>query len=335
MILAAARCYGAQGLRDTFKRVAPSVAVVETEETELAARSSDSQEYTGSGFLVSNDGKLLTAAHLVQVAAKISVTFPQSGEVGAHVIASEPGADIALLQLDRVPASARAIPLGDSDQMEVGDEVFVVGAPLGISQTLSYGHVSGIRKPHRVFGDLSTGEEELLQTDASVNQGDSGAPLFNLAGEAVGIVSFGFGESEGAKGLNFVVTSNTARKLLLVEKPFWSGFEGYQLHGDLAAAFNLPQPEGILVQRVAAGSAAERLGLRPGSIDASINDEPVLLGGDIILEIAGVRVGGEDFPERLRQAIAKLSTAEMTRVTVLRGGKQVELQPNSKLRNSR
>ncbi|HEV2425126.1 MAG TPA: trypsin-like peptidase domain-containing protein [Terriglobia bacterium] len=328
LIASSATCVGAQTLRDTFKRVASSVAVVEAEEVEVAARGSpapDSQEYTGSGFLVSADGKLLTAAHLVQVAEKISVTFPQCEPVVARVVASEPSADVALLQLDHVPAGASVARLGDSDRVEVGDEVFVVGAPLGISQTLGYGHISGIRRPHRVFGDLSTGEEELLQTDAAINEGDSGAPLFNLAGDAVGVVSFGFGEAEGAKGLNFVVSSNTARRLLLMGNPFWSGFEGYQLHGQLAVVFNLPQPEGILVERVAPGSPAEQLGLRGGTIAANIEGEPVLLGGDVILEVAGVPVGGGDFASRLRAAIARLSGRELMRVTVFRGGSRVEL----------
>ncbi len=283
------------------------------------------QEFTGSGFLISPDGRVLTAAHLVEVAEEVSVKFPQSEKVHARVVSSEPLVDVALPQLERVPAGATVATLADSDNMEVGDEVFIVGAPLGLSQTMSYGHISGIRKPHRVFGDLSTGEEELLQTDASINGGDSGAPIFNLDGKAVGIVSFGFGESEGARGLNFVVTSNTARRLLLEQKPFWSGFEGYQLNGALAKAFNLPQSAGILVQRVASGSPAERLGLLPGNIVAVIDDEPVLLGGDIILAIEGVRVGEEDFAIKLNRTASQRRAERLTRVLVLRGGVTLQL----------
>jgi S1-C subfamily serine protease len=321
----------AQTLRETFKRVSSSVAVIDSKRPGATghAMAEDYEESIGSGFLISPDGKLLTAAHLVQVAEEVSVKFPQSEGVHARVVASEPTVDVALLQLEYVPPGATVVKLGDSDQMEVGDEVFIVGAPLGISQTMSYGHVSGIRKPHRVFGDLSTEEEELLQTDASINAGDSGGPMFNLAGEAVGVVSFGFGESEGAKGLNFVVTSNTARRLLLEQKPFWSGFEGYQLRNALAAAFNLPQSEGILVQRVAAGSTAKKLGLRAGNIEATIEDEPVLLGGDIVLKIAGVQVGDKQFAEKLRQAVARQGAGQMISVTVLRGGKTLQLQAAS------
>lgn len=328
LLVASAGSGRAQSLRDTFKRVTSSVAVVETKEAGTAAGSSqaaDSEEFIGSGFLISADGKLMTAAHLVQVAEKVSVKFPQSEVVQARVLASEPSVDVALLQLDRVPHGATVAKMGDSDQMEVGDEVFVVGAPLGISLTMSYGHISGIRKPHRVFGDLSTGEEELLQTDASINGGDSGAPLFNLSGEAVGIVRFGFGESEGARGLNFVVTSNTARKLLLEQKSFWSGFEGFELRKELATAFNTPQPEGILVQRVAVGSPAQRLGLRPGNIEATIEGERVLLGGDIILEMEGIQIGDKDFTEKLREVVAGPDAGQMGAVTVLRGGKKLQL----------
>jgi serine protease Do len=328
MLVASVGSGQAQSLRETFKRVTSSVAIIETKNPDPAVRGSqaaDSEEFVGSGFLISPDGKLLTAAHVVQVAEEVSVKFPQSENVRARVVASEPSVDVALLQLDRVPPGATVAKLGDSDQMEVGDEVFIVGAPLGISQTMSYGHISGIRKPHRVFGDLSTGEEELLQTDASINAGDSGAPMFDMSGEVVGIVSFGFGESEGAKGLNFVVTSNTARKLLLEQKAFWSGFEGFELREGLATAFNVPQLEGILVQRVAVGSPAQRLGLRPGNIEATIEGERVLLGGDIILEIEGIQIGEKDFTERLRQAVARPEAGQMTRVTVLRGGKRLQL----------
>jgi S1-C subfamily serine protease len=320
MLLVSAGSGRAQGLRETFKRVTSSVAVIEVEEPDPAAGASqaaDSEELVGSGFLISPDGKLLTAAHLVQVAEKVSVKFPQCEVVQARVLASEPSVDVALLQLDHVPQGATVAKMGDSDQMEVGDEIFVVGAPMGISPTMSYGHISGIRKPHRVFGDLSTGEEELLQTDASINGGDSGGPMFNLSGEVVGIVSFGFGESEGAKGLNFVVTSNTAQKLLLEQKSFWSGFEGFELRKELATAFNAAQPEAILVQRVAAGSPAQRLGLRPGNIGATIEGERVLLGGDIILEIEGIQIGDKDFTKKLRQVVARRDAGQMGTVTVV------------------
>ena len=328
MLLASTGSGRAQSLRETFKRVTSSVAVIETKASDPATggdQAADSEELVGSGFLISPDGKLLTAAHLVQIAEKVSVKFPQCEVVQARVLASEPSVDVALLQLDHVPHGATVAVMGDSDQMEVGDEVFVVGAPMGISPTMSYGHISGIRKPHRVFGDLSTGEEELLQTDASINGGDSGAPMFNLSGEAVGIVSFGFGESEGARGLNFVVTSNTARKLLLVQKSFWSGFEGFELRKELATAFNAPQSQGILVQRVAAGSPAHRLGLRPGNISATIEGERVLLGGDIILEIDGIQIGDKEFTEKLRQVVARQGAGQMGTVTVLRGGKRLQL----------
>jgi serine protease Do len=188
----------AQNLRALFQRVSPTVADISTEERQPTGSEGEdftSEEYTGSGFLITADGKMMTAAHVVQVAEQITVTFRRSPPVKARVIASDAAADVALLQLERVPPGAAVEKLGNAEQMQVGDEIMVVGAPLGVSQALTYGHISGRRKPHHLLGNVDTGEQELLQTDAAINPGNSGGPMFNMAGEVVGIVSFGLTEA--------------------------------------------------------------------------------------------------------------------------------------------
>ena len=194
-------------------------------------------------------------------------------------------------------------PLGDSDKVEVGDEVFVVGAPYGLSRTLTAGHISGRHSSDNKTIDAAL--MEFLQTDAAINQGNSGGPMFNMNGEVIGIVTRILSKSGGSEGLGFAATSKMARQLLLDQKPFWSGVEGFLLRGDLAKALNVPQPAGLLVQRVAEGSPAARAGVLAGSMRANIDGENLLLGGDIVLEVNGLPY--EESDESYRRIYASLT----------------------------
>jgi S1-C subfamily serine protease len=243
----------------------------------------------GSGVLVSSDGKVLTAAHVVQTAEKIQVRFQGGQKVDARVLGTEPAADIALLQVDRVPSDAVVAKVGDSDDAQVGDPVFVVGAPFGASHTLTVGHLSARRKPDKVVSGFET--FEVLQTDAAINPGNSGGPLFDMNGEVIGIASYIISKSGGFQGLGFAVSSNMARKLLLEGRPMWSGLEGEMLEGTLARLLNLPQEAGILVLKVAKDSPAAKLGLKGGFVTVTLPDgQELVLGGDVVLEVQGIRI---------------------------------------------
>jgi S1-C subfamily serine protease len=318
---------GTKSLRDVFKRVDPSVVVVGTNSHQVVT-GPKMQLATlpglGSGVLISADGKVMTAAHVVQTADEIKVQFQNGESVPAKVLTSDPAADVALLQLDRVPAGAVVARFGDSDETEVGDEVFVVGAPVGMSHTLTVGHISARRKPNTMFGGMS--RAEFFQTDAAINQGNSGGPMFNMAGEVVGIVSHIISKSGGFEGLGFVVTANLARRLLLDQNPFWSGVESFMLSGDLARVFNLPQNAGMLVQRVASNSPAAQLGLKPGTMTAVIEGDPMIVGGDIILEVQGVPVTGDGASYLvIRDRLIRLRQGEAITVVVWRNGRKEEL----------
>src|SRR5713101_7574552 len=196
----------AQDLSDVFERVQRSVVTVRTTEREApsgAERKTVSISGQGSGVLISADGKVLTAAHLVDAASEIQVEFAEGERVRARVVASEPDADVSLLQLDRVPPDAVAVQLADSDRARIGDRVFIVGAPYAISRTLTVGHVSGRHRPGRVWDRFALAE--FLQTDAAINQGNSGGPMFSMDGEVLGIVSHLISQSGGFEGLGFVV----------------------------------------------------------------------------------------------------------------------------------
>jgi S1-C subfamily serine protease len=317
----------AEPLSQVFKRVSPSVVVVRTTQKQIASgpeRQLVSMPGLGSGVLISADGKVMTAAHVVQTADEVTVEFPGGEPVPAKVVSSEPTADVALLQLEKPPPNAVFAKLGDSEKVEVGDEVFVVGAPLGMSHTLTVGHISARRNLNTVYSGMS--RSDFFQTDAAINQGNSGGPMFNMAGEVIGLVSHILSRSGGFEGLGFVVTSDMARRILLERSPFWSGIQGYVLRGELARVFNLPQPVGLLIQGVAAKSPAEQIGLRAGTLRAVIEGESLILGGDIILEVQGIPIteGGTSI-KLIREDLSRLRPGADIKVLVLRDGRKQEL----------
>ena len=317
----------AQQLRDAFRKVRQSVVIVRTRQIDLAPAPGQVMSVSdglGSGVLISNDGKILTAAHVVQTADIARVEFPDGQVINAHVIGSDVRADVALLQLDKPPANMTPATLGNSDKVEVGDQIFVVGAPYGLGQTLTAGHVSGRHQLNKQPQSLTA--VEFLQTDAAVNSGNSGSPVFTMDGEVVGIVSSIMSQSGGSEGLAFAATANTVKHFLLERKPFWSGIDGLLVTGELARALNLPQPAGILVQRVAGGSIAARLGLQPGTLRANVGGADLLLGGDVILNVNGIPVvENDDSYEAILNSIGTLKPGDPLVVRVFRQGLFVKL----------
>jgi S1-C subfamily serine protease len=252
--------HGAETLVEVFRRVNPAVVEIHTKETDLPPRPEGqpvSVAGLGSGVLISPDGKVLTAAHVVQTADAIEVELLTGETLKARVLSSEPSAD------------------------------------------------------------------------AAINQGNSGGPMFNMQGEVIGIVSHILSHSGGSEGLGFAVTSKVARELL-EKKSFWSGVNGYMLSADLARVFSVPPPGiGLLVQRVAAGSPAERLGLGAGTTRATIGDEDLIVGGDIILDILGIPLSAPNSVATIRQKITDLKAGDPVTVTVLRGDKTITLTTNT------
>jgi S1-C subfamily serine protease len=313
-------------LSDVFQRVSDSVVIVVVKEHEMSGRAGEvvSTGGLGSGVVISADGKILTAAHVVQAADEVGVQFRDGGKAKARILASAQAADVALIQItDPLPGQPTVAPIGDSEAVRVGDQVFVVGAPFGIGHTLTVGHVSARRSPRMVEGLL--GQTELFQTDAAINQGNSGGPMFNMKGEVIGIVSHIISRTGGFEGLGFAVTSQTAKTLLIDRAGFWTGIDGFLLEGDFAKVFNLPQGVGLLVQRVAKDSPAEKAGLRPGRYRAVIEDEEILLGGDVILGAMGIAISEEKAYDKIYTLLSGLKPGEAATVTVLRDGERKTL----------
>ena len=328
----------AQQLRDAFRKVSQAVVIVRTKRVEVAPSAEEAMAIVdglGSGVLISNDGKVLTAAHVVQTADVACVEFPDGQAIIARVIGSDIRSDVALLQLKETPRGVTPVTLGDSDKVEVGDQIFVIGAPYGISQTLSVGHLSG---RHRLPGsNESATAVEFLQTDAAVNTGNSGGPMFDMEGNVIGLVSSIMSHSGGSEGLAFATSANTAKQLLLEHKPFWSGIDGLVVTGALAKALNVPQAAGVLVQRIGEGSIGSRLGINPGTLRVTIQGTDILIGGDVILDVNNVGVtdprSAESLGsfvsdanyERIYNSVAALKPGDPLVVTVFREGKVLKL----------
>lgn len=314
---------GAQAVGEVFRKVSPSVVVIRSKGRDVSVSGQVRFGEIGSGVLISADGKVMTAAHVVHAMDEISVEFIGGETVPARVVSSEPAADLSLLQLDRVPAGVKVSRLADSRSVRVGDQVLVVGAPYGLAYSLSVGHVSARWPPNSVYPAFPLAE--FFQTDATINTGNSGGPLFNLAGDVIGIVSHNISKGGGSEGLGFVVTINTAKDLLLGRRSIWTGLEGHTLSGDLAAIFNLPQPEGFLVKTVAKGSPAEEVGIRGGTRTATIDGQTLVVGGDVLLAVDGIPAGNLADYNRLREHLQRLAPGATITVTVLRAGRVLNL----------
>ncbi|HZP35770.1 MAG TPA: trypsin-like peptidase domain-containing protein [Methylomirabilota bacterium] len=314
----------AQTLGPVFRRVNGSVVIIRARWNEVGGGGQSGRvNEVGSGVLISLDGKVITAAHVVQTADQITAEFLDGQVVGARVIASEPQADVSLLQLERVPAQATVARMGNSDQAQVGDQVFIIGAPYGIGHTLSVGYITARHKPNTVYSEMALAE--FFQTDAAINPGNSGGPMFSVGGEVIGIASHNISRSGGSEGLGFVVTINMARRLLLEQRSFWSGMSGVILSGPVARALNLPQKVGLMVQQIAADSPASQIGLRPGTIPGTIEGKSFLLGGDIILAVQGREIGTESY-ESLQARLRALPSGSPITLEVLRDGQRVSLE---------
>ena len=318
----------AQNLDDLFRKVNPSVVVVKAKGRDVGAGGIIRFTETGSGVLISAGGRVMTASHVVNGMDEITVEGVAGEVVRAQIVSSDAAADVAMLQLERVTAAMRVATIGDSDTVRVGQQVVVVGAPYGLSHSMSAGWISARWPPNTIFRDMPLAE--FFQTTATINTGNSGGPMFNMAGEVISIVSQNISKSGGSEGLGFVVSVNSARKLLIERKRFWSAFQGLLLTGDLAAMFNVPAPAGFLVKTVAQGSTAWNMGVQGGDRLVTIGGKEIAVGGDIILSVDGIPVVSEENIEKIRNRLASVPAGTPFKMSVLRAGKVIELAGKTK-----
>ncbi len=244
----------------------------------------------GSGFIISSDGLILTNAHVVRDAKQVTVKLSDRREFSAQVLGSDPATDIAVLRVD-----AKGLPtvqLGDPKQVQVGDYVLAIGAPFGFEQTATQGIVSA--KGRSLPGDSVV---PFIQTDAAVNPGNSGGPLFDAAGRVVGVNAQIYSQSGGFQGLAFSIPVDVALKVKdqivahgKVEHARL-GVTLQDLSAPLASSFGLGSPDGALVASVMPGSAAANAGLKAGDVITAVDGEPVHVAGDVSSRVGLARPG--------------------------------------------
>ncbi|MFG6467591.1 Do family serine endopeptidase [Roseateles sp. BYS87W] len=245
----------------------------------------------GSGFIISTDGLILTNAHVVREAKQVTVKLSDRREFSAQVLGSDPATDIAVLKVDA--KNLPTVQLGDPKQVQVGDYVLAIGSPYGFEQSASQGIVSA--KGRSLPGDSNV--VPFIQTDAAVNPGNSGGPLFDAAGRVVGVNAQIYSQSGGFQGLAFSIPIDVALKIKdqivahgKVEHARL-GVTLQDLSAPLASSFGLEAPDGALVSSVVPGSAAAKAGLKAGDVITAIDGEPVRVAGDVSSRVGLARPG--------------------------------------------
>lgn len=232
------------------------------------------QQYgAGSGFIISDDGHILTNNHVVENAEKITVTLSDNQKIDAELIGTDPQSDVALIKIN-VSDPLPTIPLGDSEAIEVGEWVIAIGNPFGLSQTVTVGVVSAKGRSRVGINEY----ENFIQTDAAINPGNSGGPLLNIHGEVVGINSALYSRTGGYMGIGFAIPINMVKSIEdQLQKHGkvtrgWLGVAIQDVDENLAESFGLEKAEGILVSETQPDSPADKAGIKQGDVLLSLND---------------------------------------------------------------
>ncbi len=278
----------------------------------------------GSGVIIDAEhGYLLTNHHVVDKADSITVTLLDGRHFDAHLIGSDPESDVAVLQ---IPAeNLSALPLADSDQLNVGDFVVAIGNPFGLGQTVTSGIVSALGRS----GLGIEGYEDFIQTDASINPGNSGGALVNLRGELIGINTAILAPGGGNVGIGFAIPIRMAQQITaqLLEHGAVQrgqlGISAQDLTPELAQAFGIDAQRGTVISRIDPGSAADKAGLRVGDVILEVDGRPVRNTADVRNRVGMVRVGQDIYMTILRDGTSKSVRAVVAEpeLVVIDGGK--------------
>ncbi len=318
----------AQDISALFAKLDSSVVIIQVIESQTKGDGGLNDKVSfgalGSGVLIDKTGRILTAAHVVNNADEIQVIFRDGQVLKAKVTSLSRQADIAVIKTMGVIRNPKPAKLGDSDKSKIGDKIMIIGSPMGLHHSLSVGYISRKETEKQMTSNFKS--MEFFQTDASINTGNSGGPMFNMDGEVVGIVSSILSRSGGFEGIGFVATINIIKDLLLEKSNTWLGVDVLFLHGTLAMAFNVPQEGGVLIQNVTKGSPAHFMGLKGGFIKSVIAEREVVIGGDIVLAIDNYKF---DTPKNVEKAVNYLNSIAKGgsyTLKVLRAGKIIDLK---------
>jgi len=283
-----------QPLQDTvtaiFSNNKQSVVYVDVLKVMQTPFGTISQEASGSGFIVSEDGYIVTNDHVVSDSTNITIVLFDGEEFQANLKGADPLNDVAVIKIN-APNALRPVQVGDSDDLTAGDFVVAIGSPFRLQNTITFGIVSALNRQLTSQGGFVI--EKVIQTDAAVNPGNSGGPLINLDGNVIGINTAIISQSGGSEGIGFAIPINTVKKIYTqlidsgkVSRP-WLGITGTDVTSDMVTAWKLTVNYGVLIVDFADNSPAKEAGLRE---TLSRPGRPDFILGDIIMSIGGKKI---------------------------------------------
>jgi S1-C subfamily serine protease len=284
----------------------------------------------GSGFIIDNQGHIVTNRHVIADADIVTVIFYNTLEAYAEVIGVDADSDLAVLRVENMPEDVYPLNLGDSDNVRVGEMVIAIGNPFGLGSSMTLGIVSAIGRSI-LSGATPFSIPQAIQTDAAINPGNSGGPLINLRGEIIGVnAQIATAGTPANVGVGFAIPSNVVRRITpsLIETGTyhwaWLGVEGGNVNLAIQQANNLPTQSGVYISRVSPNSPAERAGLQGTSGTTNVNGVGgIPTGGDVIIEANGAPVL---VMTDLLVAIASVNPGEILDMTIIRGGQEIQVQ---------
>ena len=282
------------------------------------------QQGMGSGFVIDGEGHILTNFHVVEGARQLEVTTSDKKKYKAQIVGTDPIHDLAVIQIPN--KSVPQAEIGDSKSLVVGQKVYAIGNPFGLSGTMTRGIISSIRSLKGERGYI----DEAIQTDAAINPGNSGGPLLNAHGQVIGINTMILtGGVEQSAGIGFAIPINTAKAVLddlvhlgRVRRPEL-GVRTIPIGPQLANEMGLAADSGLLVVQVVPGSAADRAGIHGGTERAYLGNVPITLGGDLIVAVDGQPIEEQ---QDLSHVMQNHRSGDTVTVTVYRGKKRMEIR---------
>jgi S1-C subfamily serine protease len=317
-------------INEIYERAASGVVqITSTADGFSTGLSGAPAQHRGSGFVVDKAGHVVTNYHVVEGADEINVSFSNRDTVEADLVGVDPSTDLALLRVDARSSALTPLSLGNSDSVRVGDEVVAIGNPFGLDRTVTFGIVSGLQREIRAPNTFAI--DQVIQTDAPINQGNSGGPLLSMRGQVIGVntqirtADIG----SGNVGIGFAVPSNTVKDVVAqllrtgrVDHAYL-GISGQSVTADLADDYNLPADSGVLVEDVRVGTGAEKAGLRGGRTQVVVAGDTYVLGGDIIVSFDGKPISSV---EELRAELAAQKPGEEIELGIFRDAKKITVK---------
>jgi S1-C subfamily serine protease len=307
-----------------YRKVAPGVAFIQAEVVQKTSNSfgfpeAQRGEATGSGFVLNEQGYIATNAHVIDGARNVQVSFGKGSPTSARIVGRDPSTDLAVIKVDPSKVKLTPVPLGESDNLQVGDPVVAIGNPLGYDDTVTTGVVSALQRTIKSPSSFTI--DHAIQTDAAINPGNSGGPLLDANGRVVGINSqiATSGGSKGSVGIGFAIPVDLAKQVFpaLIRSGHvehaYIGVTTSAVPPSLVKQLKLPQSSGALVQEVAPGSPAAAAGLKAGTTPVA---GQFVSGGDLIVAVDGKPV---KTPEDIAGAIATKKPGDSVKVDYYRG----------------